>query len=255
MADHIRDLMAREIDEELRREQLLKLWDRYGTYILAAAVLVVLGVAGWKIYENRRAEAAQAASNRYFVALGELQVKRSEEAQKTLEDLAANAPPGYAALARLRLAGHEAAAGNTLDAVNAYNRIARDESIDSTLRDFARLQVAMLKFDTITFSELRNQLSPLANDRGPWRYTARELLGMGAAKAGYPAEARNQFQRLLADRTTPPGIAERARVMQALLDEQERAKGAPAVDDKGQTPAKAAPPAGEKAKAVPGTGK
>ena len=38
MADEPKDMMAREIDEELRRERLLKLWDTYGTYVLAAAV-------------------------------------------------------------------------------------------------------------------------------------------------------------------------------------------------------------------------
>ena len=88
MADPIRDVMAREIDEELRREQLLKLWDKYGTYVLAAVVLVVLGVAGWKIYENRVFQANRVASTQYLVALTEFGAKRSSEAQKTLEDLA-----------------------------------------------------------------------------------------------------------------------------------------------------------------------
>jgi hypothetical protein len=54
MADSLKDLMSREIDEELRREQLLKLWDKSGTYVLAGVVLVVLGVGGWKYYENRQ---------------------------------------------------------------------------------------------------------------------------------------------------------------------------------------------------------
>ena len=31
-----RDSLAREVDEELRREQLLKLWEKYGTYVVAA---------------------------------------------------------------------------------------------------------------------------------------------------------------------------------------------------------------------------
>ena len=32
-----------EVDEEVRREQLKKLWDRYGIYLIALAVLVVVG--------------------------------------------------------------------------------------------------------------------------------------------------------------------------------------------------------------------
>jgi hypothetical protein len=230
MADNIRDVMAREIDEELRREQLLKLWDKYGTYVLGAVVLVILGVGGWKYVEGRREQANQLAATQYLVALQDFMTKQPDDGQKRLEEIIAAAPPGYAALARLRLAAHDAATWNSLDAAAAYDQISKDKSVDPLLQDFARLQIAMLKFDTITFPELRTQLSPLANDRSPWRYSARELLGMGAAKAGFGDEARSHFQRLLADRTTPPGIAERARVMLAMLDDGRLGKEAPAAD-------------------------
>jgi hypothetical protein len=250
MADPIRDLMAREIDEELRREQLLKLWDKYGTYILAAVLLVILGVGGWKYYESRVFRANQAASTQYLVALTEFGAKRSSDAQKTLEDLVPKAPAGYAQLARLRLAASDGAEGNTLDAVAAYDRIAKDETVDPILQDFARLQIAMLKFDTVTFPELRNQLSPLVNDRSPWRYSARELLAIGAAKAGFPEEAKGHFQRLASDRQAPPGVVERARVMVALLDEEERAKAPP-----GAAPATESLPAVPSSKPRPAEGK
>ena len=38
----------REIDEELRRERLMKLWERYGAYAVGAAVLIVAATAGWR---------------------------------------------------------------------------------------------------------------------------------------------------------------------------------------------------------------
>jgi hypothetical protein len=252
MADPIKDVMAREIDEELRREQLLRLWDKYGTYVLGAVLLLILGIGGWKYFEGRALQANQAASTQYLVALTEFGAKRSAEAQRTLEDLVPKAPPGYALLARLRLAANDGAEGNTLDAVAAYDRIAKDESVDPIMQDFARLQIAMLKFDTITFPELRNQLSPLANDRSPWRYSARELLGMGAARAGLPDEARSHFQRLASDRTAPPGVTERARVMVALLDEEARSKSAPKSEPKSGPGAE---PTEGKAKAAPGKSK
>jgi hypothetical protein len=54
---------------------------------------------------------------------------------------------------------------------------------------------------------------------------------MAAYKAGLTAEARNHFQRLIGDRTAPPGVAERARTMLAVLAEAEQAsKPAPATE-------------------------
>jgi hypothetical protein len=253
------DLMSREIEEELRRERLLKLWDTYGTYIVAAAVLVVLGVAGWQWYAYRQARANEAASQQYIFALYDFAGKRSFEAQKALEELLTKAPAGYATLARLRLAAFDGAEGNTADALAGYQQIAKDKSVDPLFGDFARLQIAMLNFDKVGFTELRNQLSPLAVDRSPWRYSARELLGLGAAKAGKAAEAKSYFQRLVNDKATPPGIAERARVMMVVLAEKERDATSPAATEKSEIPAKVAPSqevkGEDKSKGAPGNSK
>jgi hypothetical protein len=231
------DMMAREIDEELRRERLLQLWDKYGTYVVAAAVAVVVGVILYQVYQGRRAAANEAASIQYIIALRDLAFNKNAEAQKALEEIAANAPAGYAALARLRLAAAEETTGNTEFAAAAYDEIAKDSSIDPILADYARLQVAMLKLETASFTDVKNRLTPLANDRSPWRYSARELLGIAAYKAGRGPEARNYFQRLVADRFAPPGIIERSRIMIALLNEAEQASSAPPAADKGQTEA------------------
>jgi hypothetical protein len=222
MADEPKDMLAQEIDEELRRERLLKLWDQYGTYVLAGALAVVVGVGGWKFYENQQAAASEAASTRFIIALNAFAVKRPSDGQKALEELAASAPAGYAGLARLRLAAHEASEGNTAEAAKAYEEVARDSLVDPLLADFARLQGAMLKMDDGLFADVKNRLTPLAAERNPWRHSARELLGLAAYQAGRSAEARNYFQRLVADKSAPPGIAERAKVMLAVLTQEER---------------------------------
>ena len=242
------DMMAREIDEELRRERLLQLWDKYGTYVVAAAVALVVGVIGYQYYQSRRVAANEAASIQYLVALRDFAFNKNAEAQKALEELAANAPAGYAALARLRLAAAEHSAGNAEEAVAAYEEIAKDSGIDPILADYAKLQVAMLKLDTASFTDVKNRLTPLSSDRSPWRYSARELLGIAAYKAGRGPEARNYFQRLAADRLTPPGIIERSRVMIALLNEAEQASTASSSPGKSEAPAPKEPAKDDKGK-------
>lgn len=224
------DMLAREIDEELRRERLLKLWDRYGTYVLAAAVVVVFGVGGYKFYESRRAQANEAASTRFIVGLRDFALNKPAEAQKALEELASTAPAGYATLSRIRLAAHDQGAGNVAEAISAYEDIAKDSGIDPIFADYAQLQIAVLKLDSADFTEVKNRLTPLSAERNPWRYSARELLGLAAYKAGLVAEARNHLQRLIGDRTTPPGIAERARIMLAVIAESEQQALQPATE-------------------------
>jgi hypothetical protein len=232
-----RDSLAREIDEELRREQLLKLWERYGVYAIAAAVLVVAGIGGYQYYEHRRAAAAEAAGASLIAATREAGQSKNAEAQKALEGIAANAPSGYALIARLRLAAAERDAGKTAEAAAAFEAIAKESSVDPLLTDYAQLQAAMLRLDSASWTDMQNRLNGLAADGNAWRFSARELLGLAAQKAGKTDAARAEFARLLSDRGTPPGIAERARIMLAMLTEAELAgvptpKAAPGGDDK-----------------------
>ncbi|NLH80721.1 MAG: tetratricopeptide repeat protein, partial [Phyllobacteriaceae bacterium] len=57
-----------EIDEELRQEKLKKFWDRWGVAILAAAVAVVLAVAGWRVWDHYRQKAAEAQGDAFLAA-------------------------------------------------------------------------------------------------------------------------------------------------------------------------------------------
>lgn len=236
-----RDSLAREVDEELRREQIQKLWERYGTYAVAVAVLIIVGIGGYKYYEHRRTLAAEASGTRLSQASRDLAQNKKPEAQKTLDELAATSPAGYATLARLRLAAADREAGKTAEAAAAYETIAKSGGVDSLLAGYAQLQAANLRLDSASWTDMQARLNDLAGDSNPWRYSARELLGLAARKAGKSDEARTEFQRLLGDRNTPPSIAERARIMMAMLTEAELAKAA-------ATPAPAlAPPAAEKA--------
>jgi hypothetical protein len=223
-----RDSLAREIDEELRREQLLKLWERYGTYVIAAAALIIMGIGGFKYFEHRRTVAAETAGARFTAAAREAAQNRTAEAQKALEEIQSSAPAGYAALARLRLAAADRQAGKRAEALAAYEAIAREKGLDPLLTDYARLQAATLRLDSADWTEMQNRLNDLAADGNPWRFSARELLSLAAQKVGKAEEARTQLQRLLADRGTPPGIGERARMMLAMLTEAELAGAAPA---------------------------
>jgi len=240
-----RDQLAREIDEELRREQLLKIWEQYGNYIIAVAVLIIVGVGGVKYYQHRTTLAAEAAGSRFVTAARQIADSKSD-ARKELEGIAAEGPTGYATLARLRLAAADAAAGKTIEAANAFDEIAKVGGADSLLRDYARVQSAMLRVDVANWTDMQNRLNDLAAEGNPWRYSARELLGLAAYKAGRTQEARQEFERLASDREVPQSIAERARIMTGVIAQAELAKSIPQVPEK---PAEAPAKSDDKAKA------
>lgn len=215
------DSLLREVEEDLRRERIAKLWDAYGIYAIAALLAIIIGIGGYKFMEHRRVSIAQAAGTKFDAAAKDLAANKSAEAEKALNDLVSNGPGGYALLARLRMAAAYAKAGKTGEAVAAYELIGKETSVDPLLASYARLQAATLRLDSADWTEMQNRLNDLAADKAPWRASARELLGLAAYKAGKTDEARQYFLQLIGDSTTPPGIAERSRILMAMMTEGE----------------------------------
>ena len=149
-------------------------------------------------------------------------------------------------LAQLRVAGAFAKAGKTPEAIAAFEAAANVNGVDPLLADFARLQIASLKIDSSDFTDLQNRLTPLAGEKAPWRYSARELIGLAAWKAGKTEDARATFEQLLADRRVPPSILERARIVMDAIVAAELAKGVPVKIEPAKT--ETPPAAGQKKK-------
>ncbi len=220
------DPLLREVEEELRREQWEKLWNKYGTYVLAAAALIVVLVGGYKLWEARTLARAEAAGAQYEAALTALQNGKAEDAKTALGALAADGPKGYATLSELLLAGAHLEAGKPEDALAIFEKIGQDGSVDDMLASFARLQAAAIQLGSADFTEMQNRLTPLTGDGNPWRNGARELLGMAALKAGKIEEARAALNPLLTNPNVPEDAVERVRRMMGTIASAELAKTA-----------------------------
>ena len=206
----------REVEEELRRERFERIWKEYGTFILAGAALIVIGVLGYKYVENRRLTAAQTTGQRYEGAVDLASSGKDGSAEKEFAAIVAEGTGGYPELARLQLAGVLLKQGKKADAIAAYDELAKSGT-DPLLRDYAALQAAGARLGEADFTEMQNRLTPLMADTSPWRYSARGLLGVAAFKAGKPDEARTVLTPLLVDQKTPPSIAERAQIVLAEI--------------------------------------
>ncbi len=205
-----------EVDEEVRRERLQQLWDKYSLYIIALAVLIVAGIGGWRGYEYWVAQKAAAAGAAFENAVTMSEQGKHAEAQAAFAKVVTEAPAGYAVLARFRAAS-ELAQVKAEDAVKAYDALAADSTLGSTWQDLAALRAGMLLVDTASFDDLRKRLEPLTEPTRVYRHTARELLALSAWRARDTAAARRYVELISADAETPPGARTRIEALSALL--------------------------------------
>lgn len=205
-----------EVGEDLRREQLKKLWQRHGWLILTLAALIVVGVGGWRAYEAWEASRAAEASQKYAAALATAETDPKATADALLA-FAVDAPEGYATLARFRAASEQAKAGDAEGALKSFQILVDDASLSADLRDLARVRAAFLAVDSEDLAAIKARVAPLATDGNPWRHAAYEVTALAAIKAGDWAEARANVDKLVNDPTTPPDVSSRAQIMAAVI--------------------------------------
>ncbi|MBI4724532.1 MAG: tetratricopeptide repeat protein [Rhodomicrobium sp.] len=217
---HDNESFFREVEEDYRREQAIKFFKTYGAYFIAGAFVIAAVALGYTIEQQRRASHAAKGGDALTSALLLIDAGKADEAKKALSDLAANGPGAYPVLARLQEAAGSAAK-NQLDAARAnYSAVAADESAPSTLRDFARMQLASLSVDKESYESLARGLESYRSGTSPWRFSAKEILGLAAYREGKKAEAERLFGEIVSDGEAPQGMRQRAEVMLALLLEK-----------------------------------
>ncbi len=116
-----------EIDDDLRREKLKQLWDRYSIVLIAAAILIVAAVGGWRGYMYLEAKKAAEAGSAFEAAILLSEQGKRAEAEAAFAKIAADGSKGYRGLARLRAAA-EAATRDPQAAGKLYDAIATDSS-------------------------------------------------------------------------------------------------------------------------------
>jgi len=240
-----RDALMREVDEELRREQFQRLWEQYGTYIVAGALALLLGVGGYKWNESRSIAAADRAGQQFEEALNLATSGQDAEARKILQTISAGSGAAYPMLAQLALAGQSVKAGNAAEAITAYE-LAASKASDPLIRDFAILQSTALKIDSADFTEVKNRLNNLIGDKNPWRYLARELMGVAAIRSGQLDEARSLLAPMSADPRAPAAARERAGALMNVVVAAELERTAPGKIELEKTELPAAPEASTK---------
>jgi hypothetical protein len=220
MSDLSQESLLREIDEDIRRERYAKLWKRYGSYVIAALVLLLAGVAGYMIWQARTASRLSEAGEQFTAAVA-LANNDQEAARAKLSAIANDGPSGYAMLAAFQQAALLANGDGDRRAARATYQDLQQSVSDPIYRDLAALLEAMIVLQQdalpIDADSIRGKLRPLAVDGNPWRFSARELMALLAWKSGQTAEAKDQLTGLAADPQTPPAIRDRAQQVLAQI--------------------------------------
>jgi hypothetical protein len=214
---HNDDSFIREVNEELRSDQMKAVWRRFGRIIVALAVLIVVGTAAYRGYEYWADSRASRSGDQFLAALKLADDDKLDEAKKALADLEANGSGSYPILSKMRAASLLAQQGDKKGAIDAFTAVGNDEAVPEAIRNAAKLRAGWLLVETGTYDQVSAEVEVLAVAGNAFRHSARELLGLAAFKAGDFGKAKEWFDAIENDNETPANVANRAKMLLGVI--------------------------------------
>ena len=204
------DTFLREVDENLRRDQLRDIGRKYGGWLIAALVLFLAAVGGWLYWQERQRAAAAEDSEVLAQIYTDIGAGKMATLAQRLDALASNSNGATRASALFTRAALALEQNDRATATAKYHEIARDEDLAAPYRDLALIRATSLEFDAMKPEQVIARMEPLAKPGNPWFGSAGELSAMALIKQGKRTEAGQQFAAIAADRQVPDSIRARA---------------------------------------------
>lgn len=199
--------------EEEQVEALKAWWDKNGTSVIIAIVVVLLSVFGWQTWQKNQRSQAENASMELQQVMDALQ-SNPDAAIEAGRKLTADDPGSvYAAIASLGMARAAVEKGD-LDGAAAHLQAALQEAKEPELQQLARLNLSRVLLAQGNTDDALRQL--LSGQAGSMQAAYDELLGDILLAQGKQAEARDAYTNAL---TGFRDSAEKKELVQLKLDD------------------------------------
>jgi hypothetical protein len=218
----------REVDEELRRDQMKTYWERFGKLIVAGVVLLLALIGGYIWWQNQKEVKAGERSATLVEAFDEVASGRKAAAVPKLDRLAEEGSDGHRAAALLTKADIAIDGKDLKGAAALFKQVADDEGLARPYRDLALVRMTAVELDSLPPQAVVDRLKGLAVAGNPWFGSAGEMVALSYLKLNKPQQAAGIFAAMAKDKKLPDTLRSRATQMAGSL-------GVDAVQDAGPT--------------------
>ncbi|WP_093664273.1 tetratricopeptide repeat protein [Sphingomonas gellani] len=202
--------LLREVDDELRRDQLVGFWRQWGLWLMIAVVGALAAFGGWLFWQHRQQAAAGVEGEQLSSAYQDIAQDQPAKAQGTLANLAKSDSGGYRAVALQTEADILLQKKDLKGAAAKFAAIANDTSIAQPFRDLALVRQTAAEFDQLKPQVVIERLRPLTAKENPFFGSAAEMVAMAQLRAGRRDLAGQLFGQIANDKDVPDSIRQRA---------------------------------------------
>lgn len=211
------EAFLREVDEELRRDQAMQFWSRYGRWLIGAVVLGLAIFAGVLFWQNQQKKQAGEQGEQFATVFEKLGTGDEKGAAAPLAEIAGSGIGGYRSLARFTQADVLLQKNDLKGAAAKFAEVANDSSAAKPFRDLALVRQTYAEYDTLKPQTVIDRLKPLAVKGEPWFGSAGELVAIAYLQLRRNQEAGALFGEIAKDEKAPESLRQRAVQMAGVL--------------------------------------
>ena len=201
---------VREVDENLRRDQMRDMAKAYGKWIIAGIILFLAAVGGYLYWQAHQREQAAAESETLDAAVDKVAAGDAKGARESLVPLTDSSNDVTRASALLGQASLALRQNDRKAAIELFRKVADDSGMPQPYRDLATVRLVMTEYDQLKPDEVISRLSPLAKPGNAFFGTAGEMTGLALLAKGDRPAAGRLFAQIAADQQVPDTIRSRA---------------------------------------------
>lgn len=202
--------LFQEIDDELRQDKASRMWRVYGKYVVAAAIVIIISVGGYKFWQQKQLDDGETASIAYEAALARSASGDHKGAIDQFNGEEIGTVAGYAALSQMQKANLAMKINDFEAALITFKDIAKNDNYPQSIKEWASFRYAAVSVEKQIGSNAPADLDSLIATDSPWRFLAKEIKAIREIETGNKSGAKAIFSELADDENAPERLRVRA---------------------------------------------
>tara|TARA_B100000686_G_C16783202_1_gene973388 strand:+ start:1128 stop:1772 length:645 start_codon:yes stop_codon:yes gene_type:complete len=212
------DEFIREVDEDLRQERSIKLWQRFMPYILSISLGIILFTTSYVVWDNYSKKSKQKLGDAFTAAVELAKEDDIDAALIALDKIVDKGSDGYVTMAKMKKASLLIELGKLEDGLKIYLDLEKN-AFDQSFRDIATILYVMNSLDTQDPDLLLEKILPLEASN-IWKSSALELKAFIFLRKKDTKLAIQIFQEILDMKSKPSSLSSRSKNMIDFLKER-----------------------------------
>ena len=206
--------ILRQVDEDLRKDKLLKVWRSYRIYIIGFLLIILISLSYYQYHLSSERYKNEAIVEKYINALN---VKNNKASIGLLAELDDSINPYIKGLAKIKRADIYFNIKEESQAIELLESTFNDESLDKVIRDLALYKYLMIQLDVLDKETYLKIIDSGDIKESSFIYLFKELKALKFLIEGDKFNSLEIFQSIISDENAPINVKTRSEKFKKII--------------------------------------